>query len=407
MPETLEGIRVLDLSRVLAGPWCAQCLGDLGAEVIKVERPGTGDDTRHWGPPFLQMETGEGPGESAYFQSANRGKRSITVNLADPDGQQIIRELAGQSDVLVENYRVGGLARFGLDYESLSAVNPRLIYCSITGFGQTGPARMRPGYDFMIQAEGGLMSLTGEADDRPGGGPTKTGLAVSDLFTGMYAVQAVLAAILERGRSGQGQHIDLALLDSTIAGLSMMAISGLITGTSPPRLGNAHPHVVPYRLYPTADRPMVVAVGNNAQFARFATAIELPHLAADPRFATNRDRLQHREVLDGLIENQMRNQPFSHWDAALTAADIPFAPVNTVLDALNLEQTRARGMRIELPHANGGTVPSPGNPIRLSRTPVRYRGAAPALGGDTESILRDVLGKSHQEVKRLRAGGSI
>ena len=407
MPETLEGIRVLDLSRVLAGPWCAQCLGDLGAEVIKVERPGSGDDTRHWGPPFLQKEPGSGPGESAYFQSANRGKQSITVNLADPDGQRIVRELAARSDVLIENYRVGGLARYGLDYDSLRGLNPRLVYCSITGFGQTGPARARPGYDFMIQAEGGIMSLTGEADDRPGGGPTKAGIAVSDLFAGMYAVQAVLAALLERERSGKGQYIDLALLDSTVASLSMMAVSSLITGSSPPRLGNAHPHVVPYRLYPTSDRPMVVAVGNNAQFGRLVAAIGLPDLATDPRFATNRDRLDHRDDLDRLIEGQMRTHPFSHWQAALQAAKIPFAPVNSVLDALNLEQTRARGMRIDLPHVDGSTVPGPGNPIRLSRTPVRYRGAAPVLGGDTDSVLRDVLGRTPEEVERLRASGSI
>ncbi len=407
VPETLEGIRVLDLSRVLAGPWCAQCLGDLGAEVIKVERPGTGDDTRHWGPPFLSAGRSDGAGEAAYFQSANRGKRSVTVNLSDAGGQQIVRELAMRSDVLVENYRVGGLARYGLDYDSLSVRNPRLVYCSITGFGQTGPARLRPGYDFMIQAEGGLMSLTGPADGLPGGGPTKTGIAVSDLFAGMYAVQAVLAALLERERSGRGQHIDLALFDSTVAALSMMAVSSLLTGVSPPRMGNAHPHVAPYRLYPTRDRPVVVAVGNDAQFARFGAVLGLDSLATDPRFATNRDRLRHRDALDRLIEDRMSRQPYRHWQAAFEAADVPFAPVNTVLDALGHEQAEARGMRIDLPHGGGGTVPGPGNPIRLSRTPVRYRGAAPVLGGDTEQILRDELGRSGEEVERLRAAGSI
>ncbi len=407
MAETLEGIRVLDLSRVLAGPWCAQCLGDLGADVIKVERPGSGDDTRHWGPPFLSAKREGEPGEAAYFQSANRGKRSVTVNLSDPDGQQIVRELAARSDVLIENYRVGGLARFGLDYDSLSVPNPRLVYCSITGFGQTGPARHRPGYDFMIQAEGGLMGLTGGADHHPGGGPTKVGVAVSDLFAGMYAVQAILAALLERERSGRGQYIDLALLDATVASLSMMAVSSLLTGVSPPRLGNAHPHVVPYRLYPTQDRPIVVAVGNDAQFARFVTSLGRESLATDARFRTNRDRLHNRDVLDCLIEDRMRQRPYRHWQAALEAAAVPFAPVNSVLDALHHPQIAARGMRINLPHDHGGTVPTPGNPIRLSRTPVRYRGAAPVLGGDTEQILCDELGRSPEEVERLRAAGSI
>ena len=407
VPATLEGLRVLDLSRVLAGPWCAQCLGDLGAEVIKVERPGMGDDTRHWGPPFLGDGRDDSPAEAAYFLSANRGKRSITVNLADPDGQQIVRDLVSRSDVLIENYRVGGLKRYGLDYNSLHPVNPGLIYCSITGFGQTGPERDRPGYDFMIQAESGLMSLTGEPDDRPGGGPTKTGLAVSDLMAGMYAVQAVLAALLERERSGEGQYIDLALLDSTVAALSMMAVSSLITGASPPRFGNAHPHVVPYRLYPTADRPVVVAVGNDPQFSRFATALDRAELATDPRFATNSDRIRNRDVLDQLIEEQMRLQPFAYWKEALEAAGVPFAPVNSVLDALDLEQIRARGMRIDLPHSGGGSVPSPGNPIRLSRTPVSYRNAAPLLGEDTDAILGNVLGRSPEEVARLRASGSI
>ncbi len=407
MTATLNGIRVLDLSRILAGPWCAQCLGDLGAEVIKVERPGRGDDTRTWGPPLVAKGMNPSPANAVYFQSANRGKRSITIDLMKPEGQEIVRELACRSDVLIENYRVGGLAKYGLDYASLRDLHPGLVYCSITGFGQTGPDRARPGYDFIIQAEGGLMSLTGEADDRPGGGPQKTGLAVSDLFTGMYAVQAVLAALLERERSGKGQYIDLALLDSTVAVLSMMAVASLVTGMSPPRMGNAHPHVVPYGLYPTADQPIVITVGNDDQFSRFMAVIGQPGLAADPRFVTNVERLQNREELDRILRERLRTQPFAHWQNALHAAGIPVAPVNTVLEALNLEQIQARGMRIDLPHAEGGTVPSPGNPIRLSRTPIQYSGAAPALGADTVTILRDLLGKRSDEIDQLRNAGAI
>lgn len=402
MAATLEGLRVLELSRVLAGPWCAQCLGDLGAEVIKVERPGTGDDTRHWGPPF-----GAGTGDNAYFLSTNRGKKSVTVDLARPEGQAIVRDLARRSDVLIENFRVGTLARYGLDWDTLSALHPGLVYCSVTGFGQTGPARDRPGYDFMIQAEGGLMSVTGEPDHRPGGGPLKAGIAVSDLFTGMYAVQAVLAALIERERSGRGQHVDLALLDSTVAMLSMMAVSSLVSGEPPPRFGNAHPHVAPYRLYPTADRPVVVAVGNDAQFARFAAAIGLPGLAEDPRFAANAERVANRDALDALVEEAMGARPSAHWREALREAGIPFAPVNTIPEVFELPQVRAREMRVDLPHGSGTAAPGPANPIRLSRTPVSYTRAAPLLGEHTEEVLVSLLGRSPEEVTRLREANVI
>lgn len=407
MAATLEGLRVLDLSRILAGPWCAQCLGDLGAEVIKIERPGAGDDTRRWGPPLRAGPGRADTGESAYFLSANRGKKSVTVDLAHPEGQAIVRELARRSDVLIENFRAGTLARYGLGWDSLSPLHPGLVYCSVTGFGQTGPARDRPGYDFMIQAEGGLMSLTGEPDPRPGGGPMKTGIAVSDLFAGMYAVQAVLAALLERERSGLGQHVDLALLDSTVAMLSMMAVSSLVDGEPPPRLGNAHPHVVPYRLYPTADRPVVVAVGNDRQFARFCGAIGRPGLAGDPRFATNGQRVANRDALDALVEEAMAARPFAHWRRELQEAGIPFAPVNTIPEVFDLPQVQARGMRVDLPHGSGTAAPGPANPIRLSRTPVAYTRAAPLLGEHTEEVLVSLLGRSAKDVARLRGAGVI
>ncbi len=404
---TLKGIRVLDLSRILAGPWCSQCLADLGAEIIKVERPDSGDDTRKWGPPFLSETDGSETDETAYFLAANRGKKSITVNLAHPEGQKIIRELVRTSDVFIENFKVGALARYGLDWKSLHAVHPGLIYCSITGFGQTGPARNRPGYDFMIQAEGGMMSLTGEPDDRPGGGPLKSGIAVSDLFTGMYAVQAILAALFEREKSGEGQYVDLALFDSTVAILSMMAVSSLVSGKPPPRMGNAHPHVVPYRLYRCSDRPIVVTVGNDQQFARFAEAIKEPKLANDARFATNKLRIANRDQLDQMIEEKIQEQPFRHWETAFCKAEIPFAPVNTIPEVFQHEQIQERGMRIDLPHGTGGSVPGPANPIKLSRTPVSYTSAAPVLGEHTEEVLSSVLGMSEMEISRLRKEQAI
>ncbi len=407
MTAPLAHIRVLDMSRVLAGPWAAQTLADLGAEVVKVERPGAGDDTRQWGPPFLPGPDGEATAESAYFLAANRGKKSITLDISGDRGREVARALAARSDVLIENFKVGGLARRGLDYESLRPLNPGLVYCSITGFGQTGPYAARGGYDFMIQAMGGLMSLTGERDDRPGGGPQKAGLAVSDLFCGMYATVAILAALAHRDRTGEGQHIDLALLDSTVAMLSTMASNYFATGAAPGRMGNAHPNVAPYQLYPTADGHIVVAVGNDGQFARLCAAVGRPELADDPRFAGNAARLAHRDALNAALEAALAARPGADWLALLAERGVPAAPVNDVAQAFADPQVRHRGVKVELPHASGAAAAHAGSPLRLSRTPVRYTASAPTLGQHTDEVLREVLGLPPGEIAALRAAGAV
>jgi crotonobetainyl-CoA:carnitine CoA-transferase CaiB-like acyl-CoA transferase len=398
---------VLDLSRVLAGPWAGQILADLGADVIKVERPGRGDDTRHWGPPYLTDATGRATGEAAYYLSANRGKRSLTVDFATPDGRDIVRRLATQSDVFLENQKVGDLTRHGLDYENLRALNPGLVYCSITGFGQNGPYAHRAGYDFAIQALGGLMSVTGERDDLPGGGPQKVGVAVADLMAGLYATIAILAALSHRERSGAGQHIDLALLDVQVATLANVALNYLVGGGVPQRWGNAHANIAPYQVLPTADRPLVLAVGNDAQFRKFCEVAGVPALANDPRYATNDARVRHRDALTADLERVVRSRPAAAWLAALEPAGVPCAPINDVAEVFADPQVRHRGMQVDVPHAEAGTVPLVASPLRLSETPVRYDAAPPLLGQHTDEILRERLGYDAAQIVALRARGVI
>ena len=405
--EALSHLRVLDLSRVLAGPWASQVLADLGAEVIKVERPVAGDDTRRWGPPWLRDGRGEETGESAYFLAANRGKRSITVDLARPEGQAIVRRLAARADVLLENYKAGALARWGLGYEDLAARCPRLVYCSITGFGQTGPYRARAGYDFLIQAMGGLMSVTGEPDGAPGGGPMKVGVAVTDVLTGLYAATAVLAALAHRERSGRGQHVDLALLDVQVAALANQAESYLVTGRSPGRLGNAHPSIVPYQAFATRDGHLVLAVGNDGQFARLCEVAGRPDLARDARFATNAARVEHRAELLAVLEPILAARATEAWLAALEAAGVPCGPIHDLEHVFADPQVRHRRLCVEAPHPLSGTVPMVACPIRLSATPVRHDVAPPLLGQHTREVLGELLGMDEAELERLRRDGVI
>lgn len=407
MPGPLSHVRVLDLSRVLAGPWAGQVLADLGAEVIKIERPGTGDDTRGWGPPWLKDPDGRETAESAYFLSANRGKKSVTLDISTAEGQAIARRLAARCHVVLENFKVGALARYGLDYESLKALNPGLVYCSITGFGQDGPYSGHAGYDFMIQGMGGLMSITGEPDDVPGGGPMKVGVAVADLFAGMYAAVAVLAALAHRERTGEGQHIDLALLDCQVAMLANQAMNYLVSGTPPRRLGNAHPNIVPYQAFRTRDGHLILAVGNDRQFARFCELAGRPALAADPRFATNAARVAHRGALIPVIAETMAARSTGEWLALLEPAGIPCGPINTLDQVFRHPQVVHRGMTVSLPHPWGGVVPLVASPLRLSRTPVEYRRAPPALGQDTEEVLGSLLNMGDEEVAALRRRGIV
>ena len=394
----LEGIRVLDLSRILAGPWCTQNLADLGADVIKVERPGTGDDTRHWGPPYLKDGQGQDTTEAAYYLSANRNKRSLEADMATPEGAALIRELAAHSDILVENFKVGGLRKYGLDYDSLRQANPRLIYCSVTGFGQDGPCAQLPGYDFMIQGLGGLMSITGERDDLPGGGPQKAGVAVTDIITGMYATVAVLAALQERHRSGLGQHLDIALLDCHVAMLANQNSNYFTSGVAPTRAGNAHQNVVPYQVFAASDGHLIVATGNESQYRAYCTAIGAPELGDDPRFATNRLRVTHRDTLIPLLADIMKQGRRDDWIARLEAAGVPCGPINNIAQAFAHPQAQARQLRRDLPHPLGGTAPVTASPLRFSASPVVYRRAPPLLGQHTRDILRDVLGKTDAEI---------
>jgi formyl-CoA transferase len=407
VPGALGHLRVLDLSRVLAGPWASQILADLGADVIKVERPGSGDDTRHWGPPYLQDAAGRDTGEAAYYLSANRGKRSLTVDFTTPEGQDIVRRLAAQSDVFLENHKVGDLARFGLGWDDLRTVNARLVYCSITGFGQTGPYASRAGYDFAIQAMGGLMSVTGEHDDRPGGGPQKVGVAVADVMAGLYACVAILAALAHRDLSGMGQHIDLALLDVQVATLVNVALNYLVSGIAPQRWGNAHANIAPYQVVAAADRPLVLAIGNDAQFRKFCEVAGVPALADDPRFVTNDARVRHRDALTADLERVVRSRPAAAWLAALEPAGVPCAPINDLAQVFGDPQVRHRGMRVDVPHPSGATVPLVANPIRLSETPVGYDAPPPLLGQHTEEILRERLGFDTAQIVALRTGGVI
>jgi len=401
----LAGIRVLDLTRVLAGPWCTQNLADLGAEVIKIERPGSGDDTRSWGPPFLKDAEGRETSEAAYYLSVNRNKRSVALDISTPEGAALVRQLAAQCDILIENFKVGGLAKYGLDYASLKTVNPRLIYCSITGFGQFGPYAHRPGYDFMIQGLGGFMSITGERDGLPGAGPQKAGVAVADILTGMYATVGILAALQERHRSGLGQHLDIALLDSVVAMLGNQALNYLTSGVAPRRAGNAHQNIVPYQVFAASDGHLIVAVGNDGQFRAYCGVIEAPHLADDPDYATNSNRVIYRDRLVPILAEIMAKKPRDYWLERLEAVGVPCGPINTIDQTFNDPQVQARGLRLDLPHPLAGTVPSVASPLRLSETPVRYRNAPPLLGQDTEAVLREYLGMSEEEARRYAPAG--
>lgn len=407
MSGALSHIRVLDLSRVLAGPWAGQVLADLGAEVIKVERPGVGDDTRHWGPPYLKDADGKDTSEAAYFLTANRNKQSLTIDFTQPEGQRIVRELAVQCDVVLENFKVGGLAAYGLDYASLQALNPRLIYCSITGFGQDGPYAKRAGYDFMVQGLGGLMSLTGRADDEEGAGPMKVGVALTDILTGLYASVGVLAALNHREQTGIGQHVDLALLDVQVACLANQAMNYLTTGVPPKRLGNAHPNIVPYQDFPSADGDFILAVGNDSQFRKFCEVAGCAELADDPRFASNKARVAHREVLVPLLRQTTVFKTTGEWISLLEQAGVPCGPINNLAQVFEDAQVKARGLRLDLPHALGGLAPQVASPIRLSATPVEYRHAPPLLGQHTEQVLRSLLGMSLERIGELRSAGVL
>jgi len=403
----LSHIRVLDLSRVLAGPWCAQNLADLGAEVIKVERPQSGDDTRHWGPPFAKDPLGNDTSESAYYISINRNKKSITLDISTPEGQKIVRGLVAQSDVVIENYKVGQLAKYGLDYESLKAIKPNLIYCSITGFGQTGPYQHRAGYDFILQGMGGFMSITGEADHLPGGGPQKAGVAIVDLFTGMYASSAILAAVIHRDRSGEGQYIDMALLDTQVAMLANISSNYLCSGVSPHRWGNAHPNVVPYQTFQTSDSWIIVAVGNDGQFRHFVKAGDRELLADDPRFATNPARIEYRDALIPLLAAMVKEKTKVEWISLLESVGVPCGPINNLQEVFENEQVVARGIQLNVPHPTAGSMKLVASPMRLSKTPVTMRMPPPLLGEHTEEILSATLHYTYEQIAQLRSKGII
>ena len=413
MAAALSHLKVLDLSRVLAGPWCTQILADMGADVLKVERPVAGDDTRHWGPPFLQDAQGHDTEHASYFAACNRNKRSITLDMSKPAAQELIRRLAAQSDVLVENFKVGGLAAYGLDYASLQALNPRLVYCSITGFGQDGPYAARAGYDLMIQAMSGMMSITGRADGEPGGGPQRVGVALTDLFTGVYAASAILAALEVRHRSGAGQHIDMALLDVGMAILANQAAGYLNTGQVPQRMGNAHPSLAPYQDFPSLDGAMLLAIGNDGQFARFAHAAGQPQWAADARFATTSARVRNRVELVAAMAEVTRTRSTAQWIADLEHRAVPCGPINDIGQAFDDAQVRARGLIVEQARSASAVsaegvqaVRSVASPLRLQATPPVLTRAAPALGEHTEEVLR-ALGLNASRVAALRSAGVV
>lgn len=401
LTKPLAGIKVLDISRVLAGPWCGQMLADMGADVIKVERPGSGDDTRHWGPPWLA-----GSKESAYYLCANRGKRSVTVDMAKPEGQALIKQMAADSDVVIENFKVGGLKKYGLDYASLKALNPGLVYCSITGFGQESPYAHRAGYDFMIQAMGGIMSLTGKPDEEPGGGPVKSGVAFTDIFTGLYAANAVLAALYQRRDTDVGCHIDMALMDVQVGVLANQALNYLTSGNVPQRLGNAHPNIVPYQAFATQHGHMIVAVGNDEQFKRFCSVLSLPALADDPRFATNGMRVQYRDQLVPVLEAALAQRPTDDWLARFEAVGVPSGPINTLDRVFDDAHVKARGLKQTLPHSQAGQVDLVANPIRMDGQSISASTAPPYLGEHTDDVLTDI-GITPEQRQALRDAGII
>ena len=404
MAGPLAGYKVLDMSRILAGPWAGQLLADLGADVIKIERPKCGDDTRSWGPPYLKDREGNDTEDAAYFFCANRGKKSVTIDITCPEGQEIIRQLANQSDVLIENYKVGGLANYGLDYHSLSKINPKLIYCSITGFGQTGPYADLPGYDFLIQGMGGLMSVTGEPDDpkKENGGPTKVGVAVTDLFTGLYASNAIQAALIERQNSGLGQYIDLALLDVQAATLANQASNYLVGGLVPERLGNAHPNIVPYQAFSTSDGHIIIAVGNDQQFSRLCDALQRSDLANDERFITNGARVNNRKHLCDVIQQNLKQHGSAHWLEKLKQCSVPCGPINTIDQVFKDPQVLARGMVISASESRSGKVSMVGNPIKYGRSISEGSLAPQQLGESTDQVLADYLKYSSTRISTLR-----
>ena len=407
MSGPLAHLTILDLSRVLAGPWCTQILADLGATVIKIERPGSGDDTRAWGPPYLKDASGRDTSEAAYYLSCNRGKLSVAVDFTHPDGQRIVIDLARQADVLVENFKVGGLAKYGLDYASVAAVNPRLVYASITGFGQDGPYADRAGYDFVIQGMCGFMSVTGERDDLPGGGPQKAGVAITDLITGMYATVAIQAALAHRDRTGEGQWVDTCLFDSSVAMMSVMNLNYLVTGKAPGRAGNAHPNIVPYQVFACADGHVIIAVGNDSQFAKFCGVVGKPEWSSDPRYAKNADRVRNRDVLVPLIADEMRGRTQRAWLDALEPLGVPCGPINKLDQVFADPQVNARRMHIELAHPLAGKVPQVASPIRLSSTTPGFERPPPLLGEHTAEVLRDRLTLAEEAIADLAARGVI
>ncbi|MCU4552882.1 CaiB/BaiF CoA transferase family protein [Acinetobacter nosocomialis] len=401
----LNGIRVLDLSRVLAGPWCGQILADLGAEVIKIERPKVGDDTRSWGPPWMKDDSGQDTQEAAYYQSTNRNKLSVAIDIANPEGQELIKALIQDTDVVIENYKAGSLKKYGLDYESLSAINPKLVYCSITGFGQTGPRAEEPGYDFIIQGMGGLMSVTGERDDLPGGGPQKVGVAFSDLATGLYSTIAIQAALLNRHVTGLGQYIDMALLDVQIATMANQGMNYLSSGKIPKRYGNAHANIVPYQVFKASDRDFIIACGNDTQFIQLCRSIGLPDLPNDARFARNADRIKHRDEIIGILQTHFLTKTADEWVDAIYAAKVPVGVINNLEQAFQEPQVIAREMLVEMNHPQRKKLKIIGSPIKLSRTPVEYKTAPPLLGEHTQAILGRVV--SIEKLAELKEKGVI
>ena len=405
--NSLEGIRVLDLSRVLAGPWCTQTLADLGADVIKIERPGAGDDTRNWGPPFLPTADGRESHESAYYLGANRNKRSVTCDIAQPEGQALVRQLAEHCDVFIENFKVGDMARYGLDYASLKAINPRLVYCSLTGFGQSGPYAPRAGYDYIIQGMGGLMSVTGERDDL-NGGPQKVGVAVADLFTGMYATVGILAALRHAERTGEGQHLDMALLDTQVAMLANLGANYLVSDKAPGRMGNAHQNIVPYQVFEVAPRAdggkdfIILAVGNDGQYAKFCEVAGRPDLASEPRFVKNADRVRHRAELVPMLETVMKTRAKADWLTALEAAKVPCGAINSLDEVFADPQVQARGMVTHWQHPLRADLPLVSSPIKLEKTPVRTDRPPPMLGQHTDEVLGELLGVDAARLATLR-----
>ncbi len=404
-PHALDGVRVLDLSRILAGPWATQILADLGAEVIKIEKPGAGDDTRGWGPPFLDGDTG--PGDAAYYLAANRNKRSVALDFTRPEGAALLREIAARSQIFVENFKTGGLVKYGLDYASIAAINPSIVYCSITGFGQDGPYAPRAGYDYLVQAMGGLMSVTGQPDGAPGAEPMKVGVAVADLFSGMYAVTGMLAALRHAERTGQGQQIDIALLDCQVAMLANQAMNYFVSGKAPTRLGNTHPNITPYQVFPTADGHLVLAVGNDGQFRAFCTEAGLDAVPGDPRFAANAARISNREALTTIVAAAMAQRATAAWIAALEIAGVPCGPINAIDQVFADPQVIARGLAQGMQRSDGHDVTLVASPLRLSRTPPRVDYAPPPLGADTETVLREVAGLDENALLRLRQAGAI